>query len=169
MLKVAAHKIRRDAHEKTSWRAPRFFLFSLCCNGYKPCEVKRGREPCLVEATLTTWMDECADQMVCPTPSEIKDEGHAMADKRTTVQNPALLYNFGKTWWTLFKRRSSAFVSRLAKNYGSQRAFAHWTPQQWTEFFQNHLKPGLENVAYNPCRIWNEDESGLFRQFPDVG
>ena len=59
--------------------------------------MKRGPKPYLVESPLTTWMDECADQMVCPTLSEIKDEAQAMAEKKISVQNPALLYKFGKT------------------------------------------------------------------------
>ena len=131
--------------------------------------MKRGPKPCLVELPLTTWMDECADQMVCPTLTEIKDEAIAMAEKKTSVQNPALPCKFGKTWLKLFKRRNSDFVSRLAQNVESQRASARLSPQQWTEFFNNHLKPGLEKVAYNPCHIWNEDESGFFRQFTTVG
>ena len=124
--------------------------------------MKRGPKPCLVEWPLTTWMDECADQMVCPTLTEIKDEAQAMAEKKTSVQNPALPCKFGKTWWKLFKRRNSDFVSRLAQNVESQHASACLSPQQWTEFFSNHLQPGLQNVAYNPCHIWNEDESGFF-------
>ena len=118
---------------------------------------------------LTAWMDECADQMVCPTLTEIKDEAQAMAEKKTSVQNPALPCKFGKTWWKIFKRRNSDFVSRLAQNVDSQLASARLSPQQWTEFFNNHLKPGLEKVAYNPCHIWKEDESGFFRQFTTVG
>ena len=131
--------------------------------------MKRGPKPCLVELPLTTWMDECADQMVCLTLTEIKDEAQAMAEKKTSVQNPALPCKFGKIWWKLFKRRNSDFVSRLAKNVESQRASARLSPQQWTEFFNNHLKRGLEKVAYNPCHIWNEDESRFFRQFTTVG
>ena len=131
--------------------------------------MKRGPKPCQVELPLTTWMDECADQMVCPTLTEIKDEAQAMAEKKTSVLNPALPCKFGKTWWKLFKRRNSDFVSRLAQNVESQRASARLSPQQWTEFFNTHLKPGLEKVAYNPCHIWNEDESGFFRQFTTVG
>ena len=131
--------------------------------------MKRGPKPCLVQSPLTTWMDECADQMVCPTLTEIKDEAQAMAEKKTSVQNPALPCKFGKTWWKLFKRCNSDFVSRLAQNDESQHASARLSPQQWTEFFNNHLKPGLEKVAYNPCHIWNEDESGIFRQFTTVG
>ena len=92
-----------------------------------------------------------------------------MAEKKTSVQNPALPCKFGKTWWKLFKRRNSDFVSRLAQNVESQRASARLSPQQWTGFFNNHFKPGLEKVAYNPCHIWNEDESGFFRQFTTVG
>ena len=125
--------------------------------------MKRGPKPFLVELPLTTWMDECADQMVCPTLTEIKDEAIAMAEKKTSVQNPALPCKFGKTWWKLFKRRNSDFVSRLAQNVESQRASARLSPQQWTEFFNNHLTPGLEKAAYNPCHIWKEDESGFFR------
>ena len=98
--------------------------------------------------------------MVCPMLTEIKDEAQAMAEKKTSVQNPALPGKFGKTWWKMFKRRKSDFVSRLAQNVESQRASARLSPQQWTEFFNNHLKPGLEKVAYNPCHIWNEDGSG---------
>ena len=131
--------------------------------------MKRGPKPCPVELPLTTWMDESADQMVCPTLTEIKDEAIAMAEKKTSVQNPALPCKFGKTWWKLFKRRNSDFVSRLAQNVESQRAFARLSPQQRTEFFNNHLKPGLEKVAYNPCHIWNEDELGFFGQFTTVG
>ena len=63
--------------------------------------MKKGPKPCLVELPLTTWMDECADQMVCPTLREIKDEAIAMAEKKTSVQNPALPCKFGKTWWCL--------------------------------------------------------------------
>ena len=44
-----------------------------------------------------------------------------------------------------------------------------FAPQQWTEFLNYHLKPGLEKVAYNPCHIWNEDESGFFHNFSTVG
>ena len=140
----------RDAQEKRRRHASRFFLFALCCTRYEPCEVKRVPKPCLVEAILTTWMDECADQMVCPTLSEIRDEAQGMANKKTSVQNPALLCKFGKTWWKLLKRRDIAFVSRLAQNVESQCASARLAPQQWTEFFNNHLKPGLKKVAYNP-------------------
>ena len=61
------------------------------------------------------------------------------------------------------------FVSGLAENVESQRAYAPLTPEQWTEFFNLHLKPGLEKVAYNPCHISNEDEWGIFRQFFTVG
>ena len=75
--------------------------------------------PCLLASPLTTWMDEFADQMVCPTMSEIKDEAQAMAEKKTSVQNPALSSQFGKTWWKLFKRRNSDFVSRVAQNVES--------------------------------------------------
>ena len=131
--------------------------------------MKRGPKPCLVESPLTTWMDECADQMVYPSLTEIKDEAQAMAEKKTSVQNPALPCKFGKTWWKLFNRRNSDFVSRLAQNVESQRASTRLSPQQWTEFFSNHLKPALEKVAYNPSHIWNEDESGFFRQFTTVG
>ena len=84
--------------EKTSWRASRFFLFALHFSRYEPCEVNRGPKPYLVEATLTTSMDECVDQMVCPTLSEIRDEAQAMADKKTSVKNPAVRCKFGKTW-----------------------------------------------------------------------
>ena len=107
--------------------------------------------------------------MVCPTLSKINDESQAMAEKKSSVQNPALPCKFGRTWWKLFKRRNSDFVSRLPQNVDSQRASACLDPQQWTEFFNNHLKPGLEKVAYNLCQIWNEDESGFFRQFTTVG
>ena len=131
--------------------------------------MKRGPKPCLVELPLTTWMNECADQMVCPTLTEIKDEAIAMAEKKTSVQNPALPCKFGKTWWKQFKRRKSDFVSTLAQNVESERASAPLSTQQWTEFFNHHLKPGLEKVADNPCHIWNEDESGFFRQFTRVG
>ena len=131
--------------------------------------MKRGPKPCLVESPLTTRMDECADQMVCPALTEIKDEAQPIAEKKTSVQTPALPCKFGKTWWKLFKRRNSDFVSRLAQNVESQCASARLSPQQWTEFFNNHLKPGLEKVAYNPCHIWNEDESRFFRQFTTVG
>ena len=89
--------------------------------------------------------------------------------KRKRVCRTQLLCKFGKTWWKLFKRRNSDFVSRLAQNVESQRASARLSPQQWTEFFNNHLKPGLEKVAYNASHIWNEDESGVFRQFTTVG
>ena len=159
VLKAGAPQTGRDAQEKTRWRASRFFFFALWCSGYEPCEVKRGPKPCLVEATLTTWIDECADEMVCRTLSEITDEAQARADKKTSVQNPALPCKVGKTGWKLFKRRSSAFVSRLAR----------LTPQQWTEFFNIHLKPGLKKVVYNPCHILNEDESGFVCQFSTVG
>ena len=107
--------------------------------------------------------------MVCPTLSEIKAEAQAMAEKKTSVQNPALPCKFGKTWWKLFKRRNRDFVPRLAQNVESQRAFARLSPQQWVEFFNNHLRPGLEKIAYNHCHIWNQDESGCFRQFTMVG
>ena len=130
------------------WRASCFLLCPLCCSRYEPCEVKRDPNPFLVELPLTTWMDECADQMVCPTLTEIKDEAIAMAEKKTSVQNAALPCKFGKTWWKLFKCRNSDFVSRLAQNVKSQRASARLSPQQWTEFFNNHLKPLLEKVAY---------------------
>ena len=76
-----------------------------------------------------------------------------MADNTTSVQNLALRCKFGKTWWKLFERRNSAFVSRLAQNVESQHAPARWTPHKWTEFFNNHLKAGLENIAYNLCHI----------------
>ena len=46
----------------------------------------------------------------CALHSEIKDEALAMAEKKTSVQNPALPCKFGKTWWKLFKRRNSHFV-----------------------------------------------------------
>ena len=118
--------------------------------------MKRGPKPCLVQLPLTTWMDECADQMVCPTRTEIKDEAIAMAEKKGSVRNRDLPCKFGKTWWKLFKCRNSYFVSRLAQNVESQRACARLSPEQWTEFSNNHLKPGLEKVAYNPCHIWNE-------------
>ena len=91
--------------------------------------MKRGPKSCLVELPLTTWMDQCAHQMVCPTLTEIKDEAIAMAKKKTSVQNPALPCKFGKTWWKLFKRRNSDFVSRLAQNVESQRASACLSPQ----------------------------------------
>ena len=45
--------------------------------------MKRGPKPCLVELPLTTWMDECADQMVCPTLTDITDE--AIWQKRRRV------------------------------------------------------------------------------------
>ena len=61
------------------------------------------------------------------------------------------------------------FFSRLGQNVELQRASARLSPQQWTDSFNNHLKPGLEKVAYNPCNIWNEDESGIFPQFTTVG
>ena len=115
--------------------------------------MKKGPKPYLVESPLTTGMDECVDQMVCLTLSEIKDEGQAMAEKKTSVQNQALLRKFGKTCWKLFKRRNSDFVSRLAQNVESQRASARLSPQQWKEFFNNHLKPGLQKVADNHCHI----------------
>ena len=169
VLKAAAHQTGRDAQEKTSWHESRFFLLSLCCSRYELCEVMRGPKPRLVEGTLKTWMDECAYQMVWPTLSEIRDEAQAMTDTKTSVQNPALPCKFGKTWWKLFKRRNSAFISRLAQNDESQRASGLLTPQQLTELFKHHLKPGLKNVAYNLCGIWNEDESGLFRQFSVLG
>ena len=57
--------------------------------------MKRGQKPCLVEATLTTWMDECADQMVCPTLSEIRDEAQAMADESTSVSLVSLVRHGG--------------------------------------------------------------------------
>ena len=133
VLNAAAHHTGRDAQEKTGGRNSRFFLFAVCCSHYEPCEAT-----CLVEVTLTTWIDECADQMVCPTLSEIRDEAQAMADTKTGVQNPALPCKFGKTWWKLFKRSNSPFVSRLAQKVESQRACARLTPQQWTEFFDNH-------------------------------
>ena len=44
--------------------------------------MKRGPKPCLVESPLTTWMDVCSDQMLCPTLSEIKDEAQAMANRK---------------------------------------------------------------------------------------
>ena len=100
--------------------------------------------------------------MVGPTLSEMRDEAQAMADNKTSVQNPALPCRFGKTWWKLFKRRNSGFVE-------SQCDSARLTPRQWIEFFNNHLKPDLEKVAYNPCHIWNEDESVFFRRFSTVG
>ena len=59
--------------------------------------MKRGPKPCLVELPLRNWMDECADQMVCPTLTEIEDEAQAMAEKKTSVLNPALSCKFGKT------------------------------------------------------------------------
>ena len=124
--------------------------------------MKRGPKPCVVELPLTTWIDECADQMMCPTLTKIKEEAIATAEKKRSVQNPALPCTFGTTWCKLFKRRNSDFVSRLAQNVKSQRASARLSPQQWTELFNNHLKPGLEKVAYNPCHICNEDESGFF-------
>ena len=130
---------------------------------------KPQSKSCLVELCLTTWMDECADRMVCPTLTGIKDEAIAMAGKKVSVQNPALPCKFGKTWWKLFKHRNSDFVSRLAPNVESQRACARLSPQQRTKFFQKILKPGLETVAYNPCHIPKEDESELFRQFTTVG
>ena len=147
----------------------RFLLCAVCCSRYEPREVKRGPKPRLVESPLTTWMDECADHMVCPILSEIKDEAQAMAEKKTSVQNPALPCKFGKKWGKLFKRRNSDFVSRLAQNVEPQRASDCLSRQQWTEFFNNHLKPGLEKVAYNPCHMCNKDESGFFRQFTTVG
>ena len=91
--------------------------------------------------------------MVCPTLSEIKDEAQAMAEKKSSVHNRALPCKFGKTWWKLFKRRNSDFVSRLAQNAESQRASARFSPQQWTDFLNNHLEPGLEIGAYNLCHI----------------
>ena len=58
--------------------------------------MKRGPKTCLVELPLTIWMDEYADQMVCPTLTEIKDEAIAMAEKETSVRNRALPCKFGK-------------------------------------------------------------------------
>ena len=147
----------------------RFLPFALCCSRDEPCGGKRSPKPCLVEATLTTWMDKCPDQMVSPTLSEIRDEAQGMADKRTSVQNRALPCKFGETWWKLFKRRNSAFVSRLPPNVELQRAYARLTPQQWTESFNNHLKAGLEKVACNSYEIWNEDDVGFICQFSTVG
>ena len=89
--------------------------------------------------------------------------------RQLECRNPALPGQFGKTWWKMFKCRTSVFVSRIAQNVESQRACARLTPQQWTEFFHNHLKPCLEKVVYNPCHMWNEDESRFFRQFSTVG
>ena len=169
VLKAAAHQTGRDTQEKTSWCATRFFLIALCCSRYEPCEVKRGPRPCLAKATLTTWMYESADQMVCPRLSEITDEAQAMADKKNSVQNTALPCKSGKTWWKPFKRRNSAFVSTLDQNVEPHRPSACLTTEQWTEFFDNHLKPGFEKAAYNPCHIWNENESGFLRQFSTVG
>ena len=164
-------KTRRDAQVKVRRHASRLCclpLPQLCAvyNRYGPCEVKRGPKPCLVVDTLTKWMDECANQTVCPTLSEIKDEAQGMADKRTSAQNPSLPCKFGNTWWKLFKKRNSEFVPQ---NVESQRASPRLTPQQRTKCFNNHLKPGLEKVAYNPCHIWNEDASGFFRRFSTVG
>ena len=113
----ASDRMRRAREDKLG----RVVLFPFCSLlQHEPCEVKRGPKPCLVEATLTTWMDECADQMVCPTLSEIRDEAQAMADKKTSVQNATLPCKFGKTWWKPLKRRNSAFVLRLAQNVESQ-------------------------------------------------
>ena len=114
VLKAAPQKTERDAQEKTSWRTLRFLLFALRCSSYEPREVKKAPQPCLVEATLTTWTDECADQMVCPTLSETRDEAEGMADKSTSVQKPAPPCKFGKTWSKLFKCCNSAVVSELA-------------------------------------------------------
>ena len=77
VLKALAHKTGCNAQNKTSWRASlsqsRFLLFALCCSRYEPSQVERGPQPYLSEATLTTWVDECVDQMVCRALSEIKD------------------------------------------------------------------------------------------------
>ena len=73
-------------------------------------------------------MDNCADQRVYPTLSKTKDEAQAMAENKTSVQNPALLCKFGKMWWKLFMRRNSAFVSRLAQNVESQHASVRLSP-----------------------------------------
>ena len=98
--------------------------------------MKKGPKPCLVKLPLTTWMDECADQMVCPTLTEIKDEAIAMAEKKTSVQNATLRCKFGRTWWKLFQCRNRDFVSRLAQNVQSQRASARLSTQQWIQFFE---------------------------------
>ena len=94
-----------------------------------------------------------------------------MAEKKTSVQNPALPCKFGQTWWKWFKRSNSAFklLQNLLKMLNRSGASARLTPQQWTEFCNNHLKQGLEKVAYNPCHIWNEDESGFLCQISTTG
>ena len=59
--------------------------------------------------SFTAGIDEYADQMVCPTLSQIRDEAQAVADKKAIAQNPAIPCKFGKTWWKLYKCCNSAF------------------------------------------------------------
>ena len=128
--------------------------------------MKRGPKPCLVGSPLTTWKDECADQMVCLTLSEIKDEAQAMAEKKTSVQNPALPNKFGQTWWNVCKRPNSDFVSRLAQNVESQRASTPFSPQERTEFLNDHLEPGFEKVPTTPAISRTRMTQGFFGSSP---
>ena len=47
----------------------------------------------------------------------------------------------------------------------SSRADARLSREEWEEFFQTHMKEALEEVGYEPHRVFNFDETRFLRNF----
>ena len=139
------------------------------CSRGEDIDVRLGPKPALKEDALTKWMDEHAAAAIAPATQEIKDEATDMWKNNVHVLSRSLKCSFGKTWWNLFKKRNKVFVSRLAQNMESQRAAAKLSADQRKQFFNETLRPALENLSHDPACIGNEDESGFMRNFSTVG
>ena len=50
--------------------------------------MNKGPQRCVVQLTLTRWIDEKADQMVCPAMAEIKGEVTEMLNSKTSKYPP---------------------------------------------------------------------------------
>ena len=69
----------------------------------------------------------------------------------------------GLKWWRLFNNRYPALKKRAAQMCESPRAHARLTTQEWRSFLNDKLHPSVSRVNMKPQHVYNQDESGYFR------
>ena len=78
----------------------------LCAlHHWRPCGVKRGPQPKLLEKLLLQWIDKMSNQCQCPTRDEINDEAIAMSVNNENLNMASAACAVGKK----FKKRNSRF------------------------------------------------------------
>ena len=118
--------------------------------------MKPARKVKLEDDKVLKWVDEQEKEVLTPYKNEILD----------FVRDSTVGLKGSEGWWRKWRRRNSELSSgKMPQFMETSRADARLSREEWEEVFQTHVKGALEEVGYEPHRVFNFDETGFFRNF----